>query len=274
MKRRASICVGVMAMSLSLLLTLPAPAQQKDQPSKSDQAASERGELLRTADGKVTISIQRDHQLTGDTKITLNGEPASLDDLQPGDMVTVKMGNKNEVLAINATRSSTPRRATDQQTVLGVTLAPSSGAGVLITEVEPASPAARAGIRDGDYILSIDGKQVSSPRELSSTIRQMQPGDRVQIVKWRGGQERTVSATLAAQRTAAFRGGFGEATQEQMILEEQRRLGKQNERLEDLIQQLRQDVRQLRDEVQRSKAKPPPPADVPAATKKEQEGKN
>ena len=179
-------------------------------------------------------------------------------------MVTVKMGNKNEVLAINATRSSTPRRATDQQTVLGVTLAPSSGAGVLITEVEPASPAARAGIRDGDYILSIDGKQVSSPRELTSMIRQMQPGDRVQIVRWRSGREQTVTATLAARRTAAFRGGFGEATVEQIMLE----------RLEELIQQLRQEVRQLRDEKQRSKAEPLPPAKVPAATKKEQEGKN
>jgi serine protease Do len=43
--------------------------------------------------------------------------------------------------------------------------------GVLVTTVREESPAARAGIKAGDVITSIDGKPVGSPRDLIEAIR-------------------------------------------------------------------------------------------------------
>ena len=48
---------------------------------------------------------------------------------------------------------------------LGVSLTASTGAGVYVPEVVTGSPAERAGIRNRDYILSIDGTDINSPRE-------------------------------------------------------------------------------------------------------------
>ena len=274
MQRRTSSLVGTTVLAMSLLVSLPAWAQQKQRPSKPDQPKPQTGEVLRSADGKLTITIEQNQQVTADTKITLNGQPATLEDLQPGDRVTIRMRDQNVAVAINATRTQSPRQSTDQQAVLGVTLAPSSGAGVLITEVEPGSPAARAGFRSGDYILSIDTKTVSSPNELTSLLRQMQPGREVQLVRWRRGEEQRVAATLAAQRVTAFRGGFGVEVLQERILDGQRRLAQQNQRLENLVQELRGEIRQLRDELGGRKGQPARPTKQPATKKQEKKNAN
>src|SRR5205085_305596 len=52
--------------------------------------------------------------------------------------------------------------------------------GAMVTQIYPAGPAARAGLRPGDLITSVDGQRVSSSNELISAIEQQQPGARVQ----------------------------------------------------------------------------------------------
>jgi S1-C subfamily serine protease len=68
--------------------------------------------------------------------------------------------------------------------------------GALIQEVAPDSPAARAGIRPGDLVVTIDGKAVENYSELVIAIRNHQPGDKVTLGVVRGGSETTVTATL------------------------------------------------------------------------------
>ncbi len=58
------------------------------------------------------------------------------------------------------------------------------------------SPAATAGIRDGDVILSIDGVRVDAAHDLSSLIVPHDPGDRISLKVLRGGRTTTVSLTL------------------------------------------------------------------------------
>ncbi len=60
------------------------------------------------------------------------------------------------------------------------------GSGVLVTEVQSGTPAEAAGIEVGDYIMSIDGRAVAKPAELSSAVRNHQAGDRVKLVIVRG----------------------------------------------------------------------------------------
>lgn len=59
---------------------------------------------------------------------------------------------------------------------------------------DPTAPAAAAGIRPGDQILSIDGTSVSTFADASAIIRQ-HAGDAIPVVVSRDGQQRTLTVT-------------------------------------------------------------------------------
>ncbi len=67
--------------------------------------------------------------------------------------------------------------------------------------VEPNSPAAKAGIQAEDIILSVNGQKIDSSHDLGTVISQFNVGDTVTLVVNRGGQQITLTATLA-QRPA------------------------------------------------------------------------
>ncbi len=79
----------------------------------------------------------------------------------------------------------------------------SRSSGLLIAEVAPNSPAAAAGLQQGDIILKVNGQDVTDSANLATTIRGMKPGDQVQLTIDRNGQEQTVTVTLA-DRPANF----------------------------------------------------------------------
>ncbi|CAG7572352.1 putative serine protease PepD [Barrientosiimonas humi] len=64
--------------------------------------------------------------------------------------------------------------------------------------VTPGGPADKAGLKDGDVVLSIDGRKVTSADMLIVTIRSKAVGDRVRLLVRSGGSERTVEMVLTA----------------------------------------------------------------------------
>ena len=68
-----------------------------------------------------------------------------------------------------------------------------SGRGIL-----PGSPAEKAGLRGGDVIIEIDGKEIYSPEELIVSVRAKNVGDRVTLGFLRDGAKKTVTLTLIA----------------------------------------------------------------------------
>ena len=68
--------------------------------------------------------------------------------------------------------------------------------GVRIEVVAPATPAARAGLEEGDVIVSFDGEKITNTVELAARIRKRQPGDRVTLKILRDGKSRDVDVTL------------------------------------------------------------------------------
>ena len=70
--------------------------------------------------------------------------------------------------------------------------------GVLITGVDPESPAAIAGIRRGSIILEVDGLEVNNIRELKSAIDEHAPGDTVLLSVLNCETPEDVSVTLAS----------------------------------------------------------------------------
>jgi len=69
--------------------------------------------------------------------------------------------------------------------------------GALVLDVVPGGPADRAGIRQGDVIVGLDGKDVTDSTSLRELLLSHQPGDRVAVgVVTQGGQKKTITATL------------------------------------------------------------------------------
>ena len=85
--------------------------------------------------------------------------------------------------------------------------------GALVAEAQANTPAAKAGLRSGDVIVSVDGAGVESPRELSRRIAGLGPKRQTQIGFLREGREQTVSVQLEAlpERAADARTGSSDS---------------------------------------------------------------
>lgn len=74
------------------------------------------------------------------------------------------------------------------------------GPGVRITGVLPDSPAAKAGLQDGDVIVRFGGEEVMDLTDYSEAMKLRSPGDVVEVDFERGGEHRTVSVTLVERK--------------------------------------------------------------------------
>jgi S1-C subfamily serine protease len=75
--------------------------------------------------------------------------------------------------------------------------------GALVSAVEAGSPAERAGIRQGDVILEVNGRPVDDSNALRNTIASLAPGSAAKVTLLREGRQETVDATVterAAER--------------------------------------------------------------------------
>jgi serine protease Do len=68
--------------------------------------------------------------------------------------------------------------------------------GSLVAEAQADSPAAAAGLKSGDTILAVDGKEIEGPRELAAMIAEIDPGTKVKITYWRDGASHDIDVTL------------------------------------------------------------------------------
>jgi putative serine protease PepD len=80
---------------------------------------------------------------------------------------------------------------------LGVEVAATTSGGLLITEVQPGGPAAKAGIRAGELITAVNGTATPDPATLADVLAGLNPGQTVNVaVTSPGGAERTLRVTL------------------------------------------------------------------------------
>ncbi len=69
--------------------------------------------------------------------------------------------------------------------------------GVYVAEVIPGGAAEKSGLKAGEVILSIDGKDLSSPSELLEEIGKSSPGSKMILeVRGKNGKQRQVAVTL------------------------------------------------------------------------------
>ncbi|MFG3339159.1 trypsin-like peptidase domain-containing protein [Glycomyces sp. NPDC048151] len=84
-----------------------------------------------------------------------------------------------------------------EQGYLGVSVADTDGNGAMVLSVEPDSPAAQAGLQEGDVITAIDGAPVTTASEVVAAVQGTSSGTEVAITYTRDQQEAETTATLA-----------------------------------------------------------------------------
>jgi serine protease Do len=91
--------------------------------------------------------------------------------------------------------------------------------GALVSGVEPDGPADRAGVKQGDVIVGIDGEKISDNNALRNRIASTRPGSKVAIDILRDGRPQTLQTTVdqlkpeatarASRENGSEPGGFG-----------------------------------------------------------------
>lgn len=71
--------------------------------------------------------------------------------------------------------------------------------GVLVDTVTPDSPAARAGLAQGDVITALNGKQIASPRDLAFAVAGTPAGETVKMSVLRQGHETGLDVTIGTE---------------------------------------------------------------------------
>jgi len=105
----------------------------------------------------------------------------------------LRLGRAAAFLGVSS-QSVTPALARQQS--LGV------ASGALVTRVTAGSAAEIAGLQVGDVIVSIGGKPVTEASDVQALVRAQRPGNTVEVVVNRGGENRTLEAKLT-ERPAA-----------------------------------------------------------------------
>jgi serine protease Do len=85
--------------------------------------------------------------------------------------------------------------------------------GALVNGVEPNSPAAKAGFKEGDFVTEVNGKRVASTPQLMLVVSQTAPGSKVNIKLLREGKQKTLAATLGQLTPEQLTGGRGRGQQ-------------------------------------------------------------
>ena len=79
--------------------------------------------------------------------------------------------------------------------------------GVAVVKVVENSPAAAAGIKDGDVIVRFNGEEIASARKLTRLVGEIDPDHQVKVTVLRNGSEQELTATLSKRPGMKFDSG-------------------------------------------------------------------
>src|SRR5262249_15628865 len=79
--------------------------------------------------------------------------------------------------------------------------------GLVIRELTPEGPAAKAGLMSGDIVTKVDDQAIKNYDELADVVSKHKPGDKVAFHVFRDGREVTMTVTLGQRGVRRPEGG-------------------------------------------------------------------
>ena len=101
--------------------------------------------------------------------------------------------------------------------LLAEALGLSDQAGVILADVDPDGPAARAGLRIGDLVTALDGKPMENGRQFRVNLYTRPIGDTVRIDVRRGSEQKTVAVAVAERQDDPARLADAVRVQQQVL---------------------------------------------------------
>jgi serine protease Do len=176
------------AESLGLAEAKGAIVSNVTEDSPALAAGIQQGDTILKVDGK-DIADSRD----------LSRKVAELKPGQSVPLTVVRDGKTTDISVKIGTMPDEPKMAAAEQggkkeqdlslSNFGLKVAPAQdGAGVMVTEVEPGSPAAERGLKAGDVILEVAGTEVHQPSDVSDALKANTRKRVLMLVKSEDGQ--------------------------------------------------------------------------------------
>lgn len=227
-KTGLSLTAFIIAVALLAPLALLAQEEKTDKADKETKVKKEAQQITITRKGdkdeKVVVEIKGD-------KITINGKP--LDEYKDnGGDISVKLNNLKDLEFLAGFPAMGKMRSLDaysgntnfnffnedaNRAMLGVTTEETEE-GVKIQDITKESGAEKAGLKEGDVITKIGEKKIENPDDLSKTIREHKPGDKVAITYLRDKKLQTTTAELTKWKGVNLFGTTGNGQSYKMDL--------------------------------------------------------
>jgi M6 family metalloprotease-like protein len=156
--------------------------------SPADAAGFRAGDQLLKLDGVTLTSESEARDLL---RARVAGESVSL---------VVERGTRELTLTATLVPTSQPRTVGPRAVMgINVTDATPKGSGAKVEAVTPDMPAAKSGVKVGDVITKVDGRDVSDPDTFRAQMSSRRPGDIIDLLLERAGKREGVRVTLAPE---------------------------------------------------------------------------
>src|SRR6266851_2662817 len=199
MNKRYLLTSGA-AVALGLaLVALPASSARTQRPDDSKIArlqqkidelqAKLQAELQSRADQRVEFD-DADEPVDSTQAVVIEQDPGQIE-VQPKietDGMNIVIGDDGSSWLGVETHEVTSDKAKE--------LKLSAERGVVLGKIVPDSPAAKAGLKENDVVMEINGQRVESAAQFRRMIHEIPAGRSIQLTVWRDGRTQTISATL------------------------------------------------------------------------------
>ena len=127
-----------------------------------------------------------------------------------GDTLALQIVREGKPLDLSATLNPTTQPKTiGPRAIMGITVIDAKGTiGAKVDVVTPDMPAAKGGVKVGDLITKIDGRDVAGPEIFREMMAGRRPGDIVELLLERNGKREGTKVTLVPEGGIGF-GGRG-----------------------------------------------------------------
>ncbi|WP_460447334.1 S1C family serine protease, partial [Angustibacter aerolatus] len=211
---------GTVTTGIVSALDRPVTTSSEEEQQQSDPFGQGQGGDSSASDPVVTNAIQTDAAVNPgnsggalvDTSGRVVGIPSSIASLgqsagssQSG---SIGLGFSIPINEAKAIADQLISSGTADHPYLGVTLddgtvkdGTATRAAAVVQTVSSGTPAANAGLRQGDAVIAVNGDPVNGSESLVAQIREKQVGAKVELTTVRSGSERKVSVTLTKRPT-------------------------------------------------------------------------